>query len=105
MLAACVLLPPTACQGLTSGESVPVAVQFVQPPDSMHVGDTVVIHVRVLNRSGDSIPGAPVSLFSVDSLLAVDTARFAVVARFPGTGRVVARSGSLPSDPLPIAIH
>jgi len=93
-----------ACEGLTSGENVPVAVQFVQPPNSMHVGDTVVLRVRVLNRSGDSIPGAPVSLFSVDSLLTVDAARMAVVAHYTGTGKVVAKSGSLPSDPLPIPI-
>jgi hypothetical protein len=84
--------------------SVPVAVQFVQPPDSMHVGDTVVLHVRVLNRAGDSIPGAPVSLFSLDTLMAVDSARFAVIAKYVGTGHIVARSGSLPSDPLPIPI-
>jgi hypothetical protein len=70
----------------------------------MHVGDTVVLHVRVLNRSGDSIPGAPVSLFPVDSLVTVDSARFAVVAQFIGIGHVVAKSGSLPSEPLPIPI-
>jgi hypothetical protein len=70
----------------------------------MHVGDTVVLKVRVLNRVGDSIPGAPVSLFSLDTLLTVDSARMAVVAHFLGTGMVVARSGSLPSNPLPIPI-
>ncbi|MFI5207056.1 MAG: hypothetical protein ACHQX4_03470 [Gemmatimonadales bacterium] len=86
--------------------SVPVAVQFVQPPDSMHVGDTVVLHVRVLNRAGDSIPGAPIVLFSQDpDTMSVDSALFAVVANIVGTGRVVARSGTLPSDPLPILIH
>lgn len=79
-------------------------MQFVQPPDSMHVGDTLVLHVRVLNRAGDSIPGAPVSLFSLDTLVAVDSARFAVVAKRVGIGHVVARNGSLPSDPLPIPI-
>ena len=82
-----------------------MAVQFVQPPDSMHVGDTVVMHVRVLNRAGDSIPGAPIVLFSQDSLLAVDSARFAVIAEFAGLGHVVARTGSLPSDPLAIPIR
>lgn len=70
----------------------------------MHVGDTVVMQVRVLNRSGDSIPGAPVVIFSQDSLLAVDSARLAVIAKYAGTGHVVARSGSLPSAPLPIPI-
>jgi hypothetical protein len=80
-------------------------VQFVQPPDSMHVGDTVVLRARVLNRAGDSIPGAPIVLFSLDpDTMAVDSARFAVVAKVVGIGRVVARSGSLPSDPLPIPI-
>ncbi len=79
-------------------------MQFVHPPDSMHVGDTVVLHVRVLNRAGDSIPGAPASLFSQDTLMAVDSARFAVVAKVIGIGHVVAKSGSLPSEPLPIPI-
>jgi hypothetical protein len=85
--------------------SVPVAVQFVQPPDSMHVGDTLVLRVRVLNRAGDSIPGAPVALVALNpDTMDVDTARFAVIAKIVGTGRVVAKSGSLPSDPLPIPI-
>ena len=79
-------------------------MQFVQPPDSMKVGDTVVLHVRVLNRAGDSI-AAPVVLFSQDSLLAVDSALSAVIGQFAGTGHVVARTGPLPSDPLPILIH
>jgi hypothetical protein len=80
-------------------------VQFVQVPDSMHVGDTLVLHVRVLNRSGDSIPGAPVALIALNpDTMDVDSARFAVVAKIVGIGRVVAKSGSLPSDPLPIPI-
>lgn len=84
---------------------MPVAVLFVQPPDSMHVGDTVVLRVRVLNRAGDSIPGAPIVLFSENpDTMGVDSARFAVIAKIVGTGRVVARSGTLPSDPLPIPI-
>jgi len=71
----------------------------------MHVGDTVVLHIRVLNRSNDSIAGAPIALFSNDpDTMAVDTARLAVVAKIVGTGRIVARSGDLPSAPLLIPI-
>lgn len=72
----------------------------------MHVGDTLVLRVRVLNRAGDSIPGAPVALISLDpDTMGVDSALFAVVANIVGTGRIVAKSGSLPSDPLPIPIR
>ena len=85
--------------------SVPVAIEFVQPPDSMHVGDTVALHIRVLNRSGDSIVGAPLIIFSNDAdTMAVDSVQLLVIAKVKGTGRIVARSGTFPSNPLLIPI-
>ena len=84
---------------------VPVAVQFVQPPDSMHVNDTVLLHVQILNRSGDTIPGLPILLSALDTLVSVDTTRVAVIAKHTGIGHVVARTTSgPPSAPLPIPI-
>ena len=82
-----------------------MALQFVNPPDSIHVGDTVVLQVRALNRDGDSIPGAVILLHSrTPDTLAVDSARGAVVGLLVGSGRVVAVSNGLPSDPLTIPV-
>jgi hypothetical protein len=74
-------------------------------PDSVLVGDTVVIRVRVLNREGDSIIGAPVELVSLTpDTLGVDNAKTAVIGRMPGPGRAIARSGDLPSAPFAIPV-
>lgn len=95
-----------SCKGLVSGDSTPVAVQVVAPPDSIHVGDTVTIEVHVLNRSGDSIPGAPIALFALtpDTAVGIDSARQAVVGLKVGSGSVVAKTGSLPSQPFLILV-
>jgi hypothetical protein len=72
----------------------------------MHVGDTVVIHARALNRSGDTIQGAPLVLISLaPDTMSVDSARFAVVGLIAGVGRAVVKDGSLFSAPLLIPIH
>ena len=93
-----------SCSGIVSGDE-PVAIEFVAPPDTVLVDDTVVMNVRVLNRAGDSIPGAPVRLIALNpDTLAVDSALQAVIGRAPGPGRVVAWSGSLPSDPFRIIV-
>jgi hypothetical protein len=93
------------CDGFTSGEDIPVAIQIIGKPDSIHVGDTVVLNVRVLNRSGDSIPGAPTALISLNpDTLGIDSARQAVVGKIVGTGRLVARSGGFPSAPFTILV-
>ena len=77
----------------------------MQAPDTIHVNDTIPIHVRVFNRSGDSIVGAPVFLtVTNDTLMGIDTARTAVIGKKPGTDSLVARSGSLPSAPFRIRI-
>jgi hypothetical protein len=69
------------------------------------VGDTIDIHVRVLNRSGDSIPGAVVTLVSLTpETLGVDNARIAVVGKTVGPGRAIAVSGSLPSDAFTVLV-
>lgn len=69
------------------------------------MGDTVVIRVRVLNRSGDSIIGAPVELVSLNpDTLGVDNARTAVIGKIKGSGRAIARSGDLPSAPFAIPV-
>jgi hypothetical protein len=97
------ILAAVACSAITGGDE-PVAIEFVAAPDTIGVGDTVFVAVRVLNRDGDSIPGAPVGLTSLDTTLGIDTARQAVIGCYPGPGRVVASSGNLLSDPLRIIV-
>lgn len=66
------------------------------------MNDTLPLVVRVLDRRGDSIPGAPVVLVVIDTaFLGLDSAHNAVIGRAPATSaKVVAVSGSLHSDPL-----
>lgn len=94
-----------ACSGLLSGGDAVVAIEFVNPPDSIRVNDTVVIQVRALNRSGDSIPNAVIFIYSQNpDTMAVDSARMAVVGKKVGQGRLVAVSNGLPTAPLPIPV-
>jgi len=94
----------SACKGFTESSSQPVAIEFVGAPDTVAVDDTVFIPVRVLNRAGDSIPGAPIVLTPLDTLLGIDGTGRSVIGRFPGPARIVASSGSLQSSPLRIIV-
>ena len=94
-----------ACEGLTSSDSKAVAIEVVAPPDSIHVGQTIAIHVRVLNRSGDSIAGAPVHLVSLTpDTLGIDSSQTAIVGLQVGPGKFVAFSGALPSVAFPVLV-
>jgi len=103
------LAAAASCTGFTSGDD-PIAIELVAPPDTLRLGDTVVVRVRVLNRSGDSIPGAPVAIISLTpDTIGVDSARQAVFvvaapASGSGSGRIAARSGDLLSDPFRIIV-
>jgi hypothetical protein len=95
----------SACKGFTEGRDQPVAIEFVSAPDTVAVNDTVPIAVRVLNRAGDSIPGAPVVLTSLNpDTLGIDSASQSVIGLLPGPARIVARSGTLVSSPFPIRV-
>lgn len=76
------------------------------PPDSIAVNDTVVIQARAINRNGDSIPGASLTLVSLDpDTMGVDSARFAVIGIVAGgTGRAIVKVGNLASNPFLIPI-
>ena len=106
----------SACTGLTVGNT-PVAIEFVQPPASITVGQTDTLHIRVLDRSGDSLPGAPIVVMSLDThFLRVDS----LPGQPPAIGwtvtglttdsahsiaaRVVATTGKLQSIPLVITV-
>jgi len=61
--------------------------------------------VRVLNRGGDSIPGAPVILVSLTpDTLGIDTPQVAVVGKLAGPGRAYASSGDFKSDPFRVIV-
>ncbi len=95
----------SACKGFTEGRDQPVAIEFVGVPDSIAVGDTMPVPVRVLNRAGDSIPGAPVTLTSLNpDTLGVDSASQSVFGLLPGPAKIVARSGALLSSPFNIRV-
>ncbi len=95
-----------ACTGLTASSSTPYAIVILAPPESLAVGQSIVIHARALNRSGDTIAGAPLKLVSLDpDTMGVDTASFSVVGILAGTGRAIVTSGGLQSNPFLIPIH
>lgn len=73
---------------------------------SVEESDTLPLVVRVLDRAGDSVPGAVATLIVLDTAaLRVDSAGVGVIGRVPATAaRVVASSGNLRSDPLSIRV-
>ena len=86
---------------------MPIAVAFVtQTNPFVEVHDTLRLVVRVLDRAGDSLPDAPVSLVVIDTaFLGLDSAHNAVIGRAPApSAKVVAVSGSLRSDPLSLRV-
>jgi hypothetical protein len=94
-----------ACSAITGDSDQPVALEFVAPPDTVLVGETAFVAVRVLNRAGDSIPGADVSLLALnpDTLDVVPDTTL-VVGVAPGPGRIVAASAGLRSEPFRIIV-
>jgi hypothetical protein len=97
-----------ACTSLTGDASQPVAIEFVlgqSPPLRLEEFDTLPIAVRVRDRAGDTVPGAPVTLTAVapDTVFGIDSAAQTVFGLRPGDGRLVASSGALQSSPL--AVH
>lgn len=98
----------TGCASIVGDSSAPVAIEFATsqpPPIRLEEFDTVVVRVRVLDRAGDTIPGAPVRLVSLNpDTVAIDTVNWGLVGVRPGPARVLAMSGSLRSDPLAIQV-
>jgi len=95
------------CQGYSTDFTAPVAIAIVTtrlPPLYLEEFDTLRLAARVLDRAGDSVPGAAVQLLALDTTITVDSAIFAVVGRTPGPGRVIALSGNLQSAPLSITV-
>jgi hypothetical protein len=85
-----------------------VAIEFVTsqtPPLRLEEFDTVMIGVRVRNRSGDTIPGVAVRLLSLNpDTVAIDSAPLGLIGVQPGPGKVLAFAGSLASDPMNVKV-
>ena len=96
------------CQGYSTDFSTPVAIEIVttqHPPLKVQEFDTLQVRVLVLDRAGDSVPGAAVRLVSFNpDTLAVDSATFGLVGVVPGLGRVVAIAGNLQSQLLLVSV-
>ncbi len=96
------------CTGVTGDANAPIAIEIFtssQPPIILQEFDTLPLKVRVLNRAGDTLAGAPVRLASLTpDTVGVDSARLAIFGIAPGPGRVLAISGSLASDPLAVIV-
>ncbi len=98
-----------ACASITGDAGAPVAIEFVGPAFSQRLVvqefDTLPIGVHVLSRTGDTIPGAPIQLVSLNpDTLGVDSAPPGLIGLRPGHARVVATSGDLHSDPLSVTV-
>jgi len=90
---------------LSSDESTPVAITIAALPDSIVVGETLAVQVAVLNRSGDTIPGAPVELITLTpDTLGIHPTQIAIIGKAIGPGRFIARSGNFPSAALQIPV-
>lgn len=97
--------PAAACTGLVSSDATPVSLVVLAPPDTIQVDDTVDIVVRVLNRAGDTIPGALVTLHSTaPDTIGIDSARVAVIGLRAGSGQVVPFAGPLSGSPFRIVV-
>jgi hypothetical protein len=62
--------------------------------------------VRALNRAGDSIPGAPITLITLTpDTLGVVPQQHTVFGIAAGPGRIVARTGDLVTQPLRVVVR
>ncbi|MDQ2665926.1 MAG: carboxypeptidase regulatory-like domain-containing protein [Gemmatimonadota bacterium] len=91
-------------------QQVPKAITLTAPSTTIKVGDSVTVAAIVTDSGGTAIAGAPVSLRSSDTLVAVVYVQpLRVVARRAGTAVVTATSGSLSTTlsftvPAPVAL-
>lgn len=82
-----------------------VAIEITVPDSGrVAVGDTLHPSARALNGRGDSTAASFVWSALDTTLQVVDTVTGATLGRFPGTGRLVARSGTLRSPPVTITV-
>lgn len=107
-LAAAASAGAAACTDVGTDPNAPFAIELApQPFPSIVLGDSlrdsagqvIGLHAIVFNAQGDTIPGAPVRYYAIDTVprIAIDSITGALVALDTGLARVVARIGSLQS--------
>jgi hypothetical protein len=84
------------CSDVTEGAGGVVAIEITAPsPNTIEVGETLQLSAQALDKDGNPV-SVPISWLAADATLTVD-ANGAVSGVSPGTGRVQALAGSLPS--------
>jgi len=99
----------THCSSIAGDAKAPLAIEFVLPHFTSTLTvqefDTVPIVVHVLDHAGDTVPGAPVRMMSLNpDTLAADSLPLRLIGLRPGPARVIASSGNLRSDPLAVTV-
>jgi hypothetical protein len=94
------------CKSFTPDFDAVVAIEVIVPDSGrLEVGDTLHPRARALNGRGDST-AATFAWSALDtSLQVVDSLTGATLGRFVGSGRLVARAGTLRSNPVTIAVR
>jgi hypothetical protein len=96
----------TACSQLEPDFDSVIALEVVVPDSGfMERGDTLYPRARALNGRGDSVE-ATVTWATLDTaILEVDGTTGAARGKATGTGRIQARVGNLPSNPIAVIVQ
>ena len=93
-----------ACKALSPDLDAVIAIEVTLPDSSIYVGDTVRPQGKALNGRGDST-GATIVWTALDTTIRVlDSLAGTTVGVSAGTGRLLARVGSLRSNPVAIRV-
>jgi hypothetical protein len=102
---AAVVLAAAACHALSPDLNAVIAIEITLPDSGrVELQDTLRPSARALNGRGDST-AADLVWTALDTTIAVvDSSTGATVGRLVGTGRLQARVGNLPSNPVTVTV-
>lgn len=96
--------PALACKALSPDFDAVIAIEVTLPDSGVvAVGDTLRPQGKALDGRGDST-AATIIWSALDSTIRVDSLTGATVGLLAGTGRLVARSGALISNPAIVTV-
>ncbi len=99
------LLALVACSDIAGTDSGVVVLEIIRPdPAAVEVGETLQLHSRALDASGEVVPNAVITWTTGDTTIALDGAAGLVTGAFAGPARVQASEGTLRSQPVTIAV-
>ena len=82
-----------------------IAISIPGPVDSVAVGDTLRAHATALTGAGDSVAATFYwASFDTTVLAVVDSSNGVFVGRNAGFTSIMARTGDLRSNPLPVTV-